>query len=106
MRDLRFTGRISNYAVDVTLRTDAINATDENFNIMSIQTGRLFNVDDVKDARYQQFMGAFKTETSTLTICKSFATTYGLDLVSYNTNGSDRTFIINDPDISDSASKF
>jgi len=101
MIDYRFTGHINNAGkrsnIDVRFRTDAINATDEKFNILQVQVGPNYDsTADPHDPTYQKFfagyqdaqgMYPFLLQKSSKGAMIAFAMKYGIDLRQYVGNG-------------------
>lgn len=97
MIDYRFTGRLGTeyQYIDVRFRTDAIQPTDEFFNIQQIQVGQQFDVNDKQHSSYLKWFNAtFKEESTSLGAMKAFAIEKDLDLRAYK-NGVE-TVIYND----------
>ena len=95
MKDLKFRGVISGVDIDVTFRTDLIHEDAENFSIMQIQTGDTFSPNDIKDEQIAKLDAGFKQLPSNLTAFKAFATDNSLDLYIMNTDGSEKTVLVN-----------
>lgn len=98
MIDYRFTGRISSEYeyVDIRFRTDAINSTDQTFNITQVQVGQEFTTKDKSDAVYQRWLsGNFKETNTTLGAMIQFSINNNLDLRAIDSKGNE-TFVVND----------
>lgn len=87
MVDLRLTGRMYQVdVVDVYFRTDMINTTDTNFNILQIQNGRDFTSigAEEQDAIFQKyFANTFKRENCSMATVIQFCLDWGLTLRAY-----------------------
>ena len=98
MIDYRFTGHTSDGVyVDVRFRTDAINITDTNFNILQIQDGQTFDPSDAQSLNYRNyFFGTFQLKNSTYTDMYNFAVSKGLNLRAYTSDGVEHNIILDD----------
>lgn len=103
MIDYRFTGRgADNEYCDIRFRTDAINSTDQTFNITQVQKGQEFASSDIQDDVFQKHFGeAFKLINTTLGEMIAFAIAHNYDLRSYDKNGVE-AIIVNDASASSS----
>jgi hypothetical protein len=102
---LRMTGHFKGHLLDVRLHTDAINNTDERFNIQQIQVGTNYGASDINDPVFQGAMGTLYKVGSTvsLTDVKAFAQRECYNLSIADTNGANKVVLI-DCDESSSAS--
>lgn len=81
MKILRFTGHLGTEYVDVRFTTDMINDTDESFNIVQVQEGQVFDINQKKSGLYDRlFVPTFREEKSSIAACKAFADANTLDL--------------------------
>ena len=91
MKILRFTGYIGTDFVDVRLTTDMINSTDENFNIVQIQEGSEFNINDKKEGNYIKYLSpTFQETNNSIANAIAFCDTNSLNLRLYN---EDQSFV-------------
>jgi hypothetical protein len=89
MKDLRLTGHLNGDFIDVRLRTDMINADDENFNIVQVQEGEEFATSDEQSEVFQKHLsGTFKRMNNALSTTKQFAIDNGLNLRMYDAEGN------------------
>lgn len=102
MKDLRFYGISGSTAVDITFRTDLVNASAENFNITQIQVGPQFSVNDKSDADHTALFNDFKELPSNLTTFKNFAIAKGLSLSIADGNGDNLTVLHQEESVSQS----
>ena len=102
MKDLRFYGTSGSAVVDITYRTDLVNASAENFNITQIQVGDEFNVNDKSDANHAALFNDFKELPSNLTAFKNFAIAKGLSLSIADGNGDNLTVLHQEESVSES----
>ena len=95
MKDFRFTGVLQGNLIDARFRTDAINATDQNFTVMQIQVGTQFNTMEKNSDLYKKYMGIFQELPYTLTAFINFATVNNMKLGVQDSNGSNHVVIYN-----------
>lgn len=91
MRDLKlFTDSGS---VNVTLRTDIINSQTKNFTVFQVK-----GLEDTANMNFreQAILEKFKILPYNLNQVMEFAEVYGLNLVSYNADGTDPVILVGD----------
>lgn len=95
MKILRLTGHFRGNLLDVRLTTDAINNSDERFNIQQIQVGTNYEPSDINNPVFQGRMGnLFKIgTTTTLTSVLSFARVERMNVSIMNTDGSGKQIL-------------
>src|ERR1035437_8061247 len=93
MKVIRINGHIGTDYVDVRFTTDMQSATDENFNIVQIQEGKEFNINDKKDPKgmYLKYLSpTFQETNNSLQAVKAFADSKSLNVRIYN---EDQSFV-------------
>lgn len=98
MIDYRFTGHMDDGVyVDIRFRTDAINITDTNFNVLQIQEGQEFGSTDKQGDKYlKYFSGTIKETNSTYFTMYDLAVENGLNLRAYDSEGNETNVILED----------
>ncbi len=105
MRVLRFTGYIGTDFIDVRLTTDMQNDTDDNFNIVQIQEGREFSINDKKSGNYIKYLSpSFQETNNSIHAAIAFADSKSLNLRMYKNDGSS-VYLTDNQGISHSNSK-
>lgn len=104
MKDLRFSGTVGAIDVDITFRTDAINAGDGGFNVTQIQVGPQFQVTDESDEDHAALFNDFKKINKDIETFKSFATDNGLELTMADSTGENLEVLVEESSASASAS--
>ncbi len=111
MRHFHFTGRIQPYPINVILKTDAISNDTDNMTVMEIQIGLVFGHPTANEkAGFEKNMAPFLGAGTNPIVTKGqmikFAQDKGLDLISTNSNGTDRHVLVDDSSVSNSQSQF
>lgn len=105
MKILRFTGYIGTDYCDIRITTDMINNTDENFNVVQIQEGNEFNINDKKSGNYLKYFSPIIQETNnSIQTVIAFADSNSLNLRVYSADGSS-FYLTDNQGISNSNSK-
>lgn len=105
MKDLQFTGTINGTTVDITYRTDLINADAENFTVSQIMVGEEFQVSDYSDEDHVDLFNDFQRLPYNLKEFKDFATDNNITLtIKDSTGDNESTLIEADESVSESAS--
>lgn len=103
MRILRFTGHINTEYVDVRLTTDMQHDNDENFDIVQIQEGQEFNINDKKDGTYNKYFSVlFKETNNSISTAKQFANDHTLDLRIYDEKNN-HSYLVDRIEVSNSS---
>ena len=93
MKDLRFFGTVESVEVDITFRTDLINAQAQNFTVSQIQVGSEFSTTDESDADHVLLLNEFKRLPYNVHTFIAFAELYNLNLTMAESNGSDLEYL-------------
>lgn len=94
MKDLRFEGTIDGVTINICFRTDLVNSSSENFNVLQITTGPVFDPAEVVDEEQEAIFNNFKRLPNNLSTFIDFAVEQNVNLTISDSNGSNEESLV------------